>query len=106
MVIVNKDNFEDEVVKSDIPAIVDIWGPQCGPCLALMPSVEKLSEEYAGKVKFTKLNSAENRRLCITLKVMANPTILFYKDGKLVKRLTQDAVSLESIKAGCDELLA
>lgn len=106
MVIVNKDNFEQEVVKSDIPAIVDIWGPQCGPCLALMPSVEKLSEEYEGRIKFTKLNSAENRRLCITLKVMANPTILFYRNGELVKRLTTDAVSLESIKQGCEELLA
>lgn len=107
MVIVDKENFEQEVVKSDLPVVVDIWGPKCGPCLALMPSVEKLSEEYAGKIKFCKLNSAENRRLCITLKVMANPTILFYKGGENVKRLVgADEVSLDTIKAGCESLLA
>lgn len=106
MVIVDKETFEQEVVKSDLPAVVDIWGPQCGPCLALMPSVEKLSEEYDGKIKFCKLNSAENRRLCITLKVMALPTILFYKGGQQVKRLSSNDVSLEAIKAECENLLA
>lgn len=106
MVIVDKDTFEQEVVKSDIPVVVDIWGPQCGPCLALMPSVEKLAEEYEGKIKFCKLNSAENRRLCITLRVMALPTILFYKNGEKVKSLSSNDVSLEAIKAEADNLLA
>ena len=106
MVIVDKDTFEEEVVKSDLPVVVDIWGPQCGPCLALMPSVEKLSEEFAGKIKFCKLNSAENRRLCITLKVMGLPTFLFYKGGENVARLNKDNVSLETIKAEAEKLLA
>lgn len=105
MVIVDKDNFEAEVVKSELPAIVDIWGPQCGPCLALMPSVEKLSEEYEGKIKFCKLNAKENRRLLMSLKVMALPTILFYKGGENVKRLSSNDVSLEAIKAEADNLL-
>lgn len=106
MIVVDKDTFEQEVVKSDLPVVVDIWGPQCGPCLALLPSVEKLSEEYAGKLKFCKLNSAENRRLCITLKVMGLPTFLFYKGGENVARLNKDNVSLETIKAEADKLLA
>lgn len=106
MVIVDKENYEQEVVKSDLPVIVDIWGPQCEPCKALMPHVEKLSEEYTGKIKFCKLNSAENRRLCITIKVMALPTILFYKGGEIVKRLSSNDVSLEAIKAEADKLLA
>ncbi len=106
MTIVDKENFEQEVLKSDLPVVVDIWGPQCGPCLALMPSDEKLSEEFEGKVKFCKLNSAENRRLCITLKVMGLPTILFYKGGENVKRLTKDDTSLESIRAEVEKLLA
>lgn len=106
MNIVDKENFEQEVVKSELPVVVDVWGPQCGPCLALMPSVEKLAEEYEGRIKFCKLNSAENRRLCITLKVMALPTILFYKGGENVKRLSSADVSLESIKAEAENLLA
>ena len=106
MVIVDKETFEQEVEKSDLPVIVDIWGPQCGPCLALMPSVEKLSGEYDGKIKFCKLNAAENRRLCMKLKVMALLTILFYKGGENVKRLSSQDVSLEAIKAEADNLLA
>ena len=58
MIIVDKENFEAEVLKSDLPVIVDLWGPQCGPCLALMPSVEKLAEEYEGKIKFCKPKTA------------------------------------------------
>ena len=101
MIIVDKENFEAEVLKSDMPVIVDLWGPQCGPCLALMPSVEKLAEEYEGKIKFCKLNVAENRRL----KVMAVPTILFYKGGENVQRISSDEVTLDAIRAGAQNLL-
>ena len=81
MIIVDKETFEAEVQQSSMPCVVDLWGPQCGPCLALMPEVEKLAEAYEGKLKFCKLNVAENRRLVISLRVMAVPTILFYKGG-------------------------
>lgn len=101
----NKDNFEEVVVKSDLPVVVDLWGPQCGPCLALMPDVEKLSESYEGKVKFGKINVAENRRLCMSLKVMGVPTILFYKDGVQVDKITGDDVSVDAIKERADKLL-
>ena len=50
MIIVDKENFEAEVQQSAMPCVVDLWGPQCGPCLALMPEVEKLAAEYDGKV--------------------------------------------------------
>lgn len=101
----NKDNFEEVVVKSDLPVVVDLWGPQCGPCLALMPDVVKLSESYEGKVKFGKINVAENRRLCMSLKVMGVPTILFYKDGVQVDKITGDDVSVDAIKERADKLL-
>lgn len=106
MVIVDKENFEAEVVQSQMPAIVDLWGPQCGPCLALMPSVEKLAAEYEGRIKFCKLNVAENRRLCMSLKVMAVPTILFYKGGENVQRISSDEVTLEAIREGAEKLLS
>ena len=105
MFVVDKDNFEAEVTQSDIPAVVDLWGPQCGPCLALMPDVEKLAAEYEGKVKFCKLNVAENRRLAIALKVMGVPTFLFYKGGELKDRITGGDVTLEAIKTRTDALL-
>lgn len=101
----NKDNFADEVEKSAMPVVVDLWGPQCGPCLALMPDVEKLSHDYEGKVKFGKINVTENRRLCMSLKVMGVPTILFYKDGQQVDKITGDDVSIDAIKERADKLL-
>jgi len=105
MLIIDKDNFEPEVVKSDLPVIVDFWGPQCAPCLALMPEVEKLAEEYAGRIKIGKLNSAENRRFCMSQKVMGLPTFLFYKNGECRGRLSGDEVNLEAIKAAAERLL-
>jgi len=106
MLVIDKDNFEQEVVKSDIPVIVDFWGPQCAPCLALMPEVEKLAEEYAGKIKIGKLNSAENRRFCMSLKIMGLPTFLFYKNGEMQTKLSGDEVSIDTIKAAAEKLLA
>ncbi len=106
MLVIDKDNFEAEVVKSDIPVIVDFWGPQCAPCLALMPEVEKLAESLEGKVKIGKLNSAENRRFCMSLKIMGLPTFLFYKGGEMKAKLSGDEVTIDSIKAEADKLLA
>ena len=105
MIEITKDNFEAEVTQSALPVVLDFWGPQCGPCLALMPEVEKLAEAYEGKLKFCKLNVAENRRLVISLRVMAVPTILFYKGGECVARISGDAVSIEAIKAEADKLV-
>lgn len=105
MLEIDKDNFESEVTGSAIPVVLDFWGPQCGPCLALMPDVEKLAESYGDKLKICKVNVAGNRRLCIGLKVMSVPTFLFYKGGECVDRLAGDEVSLEAIKARADQLL-
>ena len=105
MIEVNKDNYDAEVLNSDMPVVVDIWGPKCGPCLALMPSVEELSKGYEGKVKFCKLNSAGNRRLLISMKVMGLPTFLFYQGGELKDKITGDEVNIEAIKERADALL-
>lgn len=106
MFVVDKETYDAEVVASDLPVVVDLWGPQCGPCLALMPDVEKIAAEYEGRVKFCKLNVAENRRQAITLKVMGVPTILFYKGGELKDRITGDEVNLDSIRSRTEALLA
>jgi len=105
MIEVNKDNFEDEVLNSDSPVVVDLWGPKCGPCMALMPQVEELARKYEGKVKFCKLNVAENRRLVISLKVMGVPTFLFYKNGEIVDRVTGGDATIDKIREKTEKLL-
>jgi Thioredoxin domain-containing protein len=101
----DKENFDAEVIQSGHPMVLDFWGPQCGPCLALMPEVEKLAAKYDGRVTFCKVNVSGNRRLCIALKVMSVPTILFYKKGECVSRLTGEEVSIGAITAGAEALL-
>lgn len=105
MIEVNKENFDDEVTKSAIPVVVDLWGPKCGPCLALMPQVEALAGSYEGRVKFCKLNTAENRRLCGTLRVISVPTFLFYRNGALLSRITGDEATIEAIEEQTKKLV-
>ena len=99
----NRDNYEGEVFQSKEPVLVDFWGPQCRPCLALMPAVERLEETYAGRIKVAKVNAAENRMLCARLRVLGLPTYLVYKDGNEVNRLTGDDITeadlIEAINA-------
>jgi thioredoxin 1 len=104
MIEINSDSFEREVLHSSIPVLVDFWGPQCGPCLALMPKVEALTEPYGEKVRMTKVEAPKNRRLCMTLKVMSLPTFLFFKDGKEVDRLSGD-ITIQSIEECLRKLL-
>jgi thioredoxin 1 len=102
---VNADTFDKEVVQSDIPVLVDFWGPACVPCLALMPHVEGLGEKYGEKLKVTKLDASKNRRLCLNLKVLVLPTFLFYKGGKEMDRLTGDSLTIEDIEEAVKKLL-
>ena len=106
MIEIDKDNYESEVMESKLPVVLDFWGPQCGPCLALLPEVEKLAETYEGKVKFCKVNVAGNRRLCINLKVMGVPSFLFMKNGEILDKLTGEEVAIEAIKEKADALMA
>ena len=98
MVQLNRDNYESEVKESSIPVLVDFWGPKCVPCLNLMPQVEELEKEYEGKLKFAKLNAAENRMLCARLQVMGLPSFLLYKDGDEAKRIGGQDLTIESIR--------
>jgi thioredoxin 1 len=77
-------NFESEVLKCDVPVVVDFWASWCGPCRMLAPVTEKLSEEYANRVIFCKLNVDENRQSAAKYQVMSIPLLLFFKDGKQV----------------------
>ncbi|MDO7788694.1 thioredoxin [Desulforamulus aquiferis] len=83
----NAANFEAEVVKSDIPVLVDFWAAWCGPCRAIAPVIEQLSTEFAGKVKIGKVNVDENRDLAQQFGVMSIPTIIMFKNGEKVDQI-------------------
>ena len=102
----NRDNFESEVLQSKEPVMVDFWGPQCRPCLALMPVVQQLETDYAGKLKVAKLNAGENRLLCARLRVLGLPTFLFYKAGTEVNRLSGDSISKSDLEEAIRAVLA
>ena len=106
MVEVNGENFEQEVIHSFQPVMIDFWGPQCKPCLALMPTVEKLEKNYEGKLKVVKLNASGNRMLCAKLRVMGLPTFLLYKDGIEMSRLFGDHITESDLLKAIDAILA
>ena len=80
-----KDNFQQEVLDSDIPVLVDFFATWCGPCRMIAPFLEEIAEEYQGKVKVGKVNVDEEEELAIRYKVSAIPLVLLFKDGKVAK---------------------
>ena len=97
-----KDNFRDVVAQGQV--VVDVWGPQCAPCIALMPDVEALAQSRPG-VKFVKLDSSQARRLCIELRVMGLPAFLLFQDGREVARHAGQTVTAASLTQWLDDTL-
>jgi len=84
---VNDANFVAEVSRSDIPVVLDVWGPGCGPCKMMEPIVVSLATRYQGRVKVAELNAAESGATAARLGVMGTPTILFFKKRREVDRV-------------------
>ena len=83
-ITITKDNFEEEVLHSEIPVLVDFWAAWCGPCKMLAPIVAKIAEENEGKIKVGKVNVDEEQALAIKFRVASIPTVIAFKDGKAV----------------------
>ena len=90
------ENFEEEVLKSDVPVLVDMFATWCGPCKMRAPVVAQLAEEYKGSVKVGKLDIDQNVDIVAQYKIMSVPTFLVIKDGEVVKKLI-GAVSKEEL---------
>lgn len=80
-------NFETEVMKSNVPVLVDFWAEWCGPCKALGPTIDELADQYAGKVKIAKVNVDENPNTPGRFRIRGIPTLLLFKGGQLVDQL-------------------
>jgi len=85
--IFNEANFESEVLKSDIPILIDFWAPWCRPCNAMTPVIEELEKEFEGSVKIGKINIDEEAEITTQHSVSAIPHFVLYKDGEIVKTL-------------------
>ena len=101
---ISDQNFEDEVLKSTLPVMVDLWAPWCGPCRMIAPVVEKLAEKYDQRFKFCRLNVDENPQTASNYRIMSIPTLMFFKDGKVVDTAI-GAVSEGVLQPKIEELL-
>ncbi|ADL68766.1 thioredoxin [Thermoanaerobacterium thermosaccharolyticum] len=86
-VTITKNNFQEEVVNSNIPVLVDFWAEWCGPCRMVSPIIEELANDYEGKVKVGKINVDDENELAVQFKIMSIPTIALFKDGKMVDKI-------------------
>ena len=82
-----KATYDGEVLKSDIPVLVDFWAPWCGPCRMVGPVISEIAEEYAGKVKVCKVNVDEEGELAAANAVVSIPTVALFKGGKVVGKI-------------------
>ena len=80
-------NFDSDILKSDLPVLVDFWAEWCGPCRALGPTIDELAEQFQGKVKVYKMNEDENPNTPGILRIRGIPTLIMFKDGQVFDQL-------------------
>ncbi len=82
-IVITKENFEEQVINSEIPVVIDFWATWCGPCKMIAPIVAEIAEEYEGKIKVGKVDVDEQGELAAKFGVMSIPTVVLIKDGEV-----------------------
>ena len=85
-VILTQNNFEEEVLKSDIPVLMDFWASWCGPCKMLAPTIAEIAKDYEGKVKVCKLNIDDDSSIAIKYGIASIPTVVLFKNGEVADK--------------------
>jgi thioredoxin 1 len=103
VIAIQGSRFQDEVVKSTQPVVVDFYADWCGPCKMIEPVIHKLSEEYQGKVKFVKIDTDANQEIAMQFGIMSIPTVMFFSKGK-VEDIVIGAVPSSVLKSKVESL--
>jgi len=105
IVIITEANFEQEVIQSATPVLVDFWAEWCGPCKMVAPILDELAAEYDGKVKIAKVNIEDHQNLAAKFRINSIPTLLFFKNGQVVDQVV-GLKSKKDFKAKLDGVAA
>ncbi|HDS00721.1 MAG TPA: thioredoxin [candidate division Zixibacteria bacterium] len=101
---VTEKDFQQEVIESDIPVMVDFWAEWCFPCKAIAPVVDELAKEYQGKIKFVKVDVDSNNRIAADYMIMSIPSLLIFKGGKVVDTI-RGAVPKDTIQKHIEKVV-